>query len=77
MKARSERTKIVFEPVDLIITIESVDELKDLWHRLVIGPGRLYDAVDPDHKAYVEFPAERPLGSPAAREIDKLARDIL
>jgi hypothetical protein len=38
-----EQEKKVFEPIQLVLTIESVDELYSLYHRMFIGTSQLKD----------------------------------
>lgn len=45
MRVRIGETRRVFSPVDIIVTIESEDELKALWHRTNIHMARIIENV--------------------------------
>jgi len=46
MKLEIKDTKSRFEPIELTITVESAEELCDLWHRLDVGIDILKQSPD-------------------------------
>jgi hypothetical protein len=54
MKAEILNEKESFEPIEIKVTIESLDELNNLWHRLNIST----DKVIKDNSYLIAYPSE-------------------
>jgi len=48
MKADIKAKRAAFEPFNLVITVESRDELKELWHRFNVDTAVVVRQMGPD-----------------------------
>ena len=75
MKIKSDGLKKTFAPLTLTITIETAEELAEMWHRFNINKSRLLDAGYDGTKRYVPW-FDLDLSYDLWKHLDKLAQKV-